>query len=617
MPTVKLASENLKSQAGYSLVSPQPGMRSSAPIDSLQSARVDPNAGTTQFTKMPVPSIVADTTLSSGAKMATIWADAAFKFQQRKEEADAQAAIMTAQEQFNRALYGGEDHLGFSALDGGAAVDGYGGYDGSLRNISGSILGPLPKGVQTKAAAKIKQLEESFRTRGAQHKVAQQDVYERNIMEAQAATIRADVVSASASPKDFLDSKARAIGELSTHFPGQPEALLAAAQAFQTTLYEDVIKSHTGSGNYELAQQYLDMGVIDRADSIMLAERQAILNAAKEKSNDDAWTAYTRARIVAKNEREDEQRDKLKMAAKAGDPAILYSISDVDLRGKAIDAFEKSFETPTSRPDYAKMMANYTDYVINPHAALDMKDGLNISFDDRASFMAKVISDQKAGVTDLKREGRRWVDSFFVNATKGISGKYDQASAEQASLMMTSRIDEAIEDAVKNNVNPTEALYRVQQELMSNPEVFKSYPEPTFDMRPVELPGGHVAFSGMSDITAQVEVGMISVQDAANQLQQQYGLSQGDVLQKYGLGEMLGKDLTGQERAEIIARVLPDQRARTNLYRDLSELAEQRLFHYRQFELMNKGGPSLSEGSVGSGSGDFGETKGFHPGPNQ
>jgi len=549
------------------------------PASGLRPALINTNVGNARYTNIPVPNIVVDTTIASGAKMAAIWENAAYKFQQRQEDSQARAVVLKARQEYSKTLYGDAENPGYYSQKGGLAVDSYGAFEGSLRNITNDLMEGLSPGVLAKAAVKLKENENVFLTRGAQHKIHQQSVYEQNIFKAQLTSIKRDAVTSSSNPNHFLEGKGRAIDELSRQFKGRPEAFEVVKQAFNTDLYKEVITAQVDMGRFDLAENYLAMAKLEKIDSTVLADRQNFIERRKISSVNSKITAANNQRRLQKLEAEKQANTIIGQVLQSDDVSKFNAITDYDLQAKSKKTYAVLKDVITDQGDMFSMRLNREAYVNNPNSIMDPEDRYRVSFKDRGEFYREIISDKTKNISDVKHQADDWIDGWLVSASVGIGGKYDQKAAKLTEALLSNKLSGAIRDAKKENRNPQEALYQAQMDIMANPDPYFKIGDGfayTHTLDPISvLPAGEMPMMDAEVISRNPgqydhPLGGVNIS---------YKKTQMRIFQEYGLEDMLGNDYTAEELPGVLFALLPDSNARNRLLRDLVELEEHNMYY--------------------------------------
>ena len=179
MPKIQLASQRLQ-RAQQGGLSPQLlSSRSAGQIQAAQigTPRVAAGAGQIQYSPFPVPDIQKNTLttmLESGAGLADTLINSAFKYQQRQDQAVADYQVLEADKELRTMLYGELTEDG--TLKGGylnttklAASQGYGGFQGGVREHLQKRIENLTPQQRQFAMSRLHQLENSYLTKGATH----------------------------------------------------------------------------------------------------------------------------------------------------------------------------------------------------------------------------------------------------------------------------------------------------------------------------------------------------------------------------------------------------------------------------------------------------------------
>jgi len=390
-----------------------------------------------RYTPVPIPEIVVDSTLSSGAKMASIWSDAAYTFQQRQEKADAESAAIAAQQIYGDEFYGTADTPGYESKLGAAAVKGIDEFSGRIRRVTSDTLDLLTPGAKVKAMTALKVTENMFLRRGAKHKAVQQRVWEQDIIKAQYGTIMREAIASSKDPVEFGKGVTQAVNQLSSQFIGRPEALKVATQSFVTDVINKVVKAQLDLGNLDLAETYINLGSSTYGiDSIVTADliarhakTTAQLNAAEDSAGANAIKKMKQRNFL-------ENDYWTKQAVKNRDPLLLKNITDLGSQVKAKAAYAKYIDVVTDPDDKVAMYANIEAYVANPSKVFEVRDQYNVSFTDRQALYGSIRADRNAGVEGLKRQAREMTKAVLVDASVNDYGEYIQAAVKKQAYIM-------------------------------------------------------------------------------------------------------------------------------------------------------------------------------------
>lgn len=574
MASYKLASEKLKTGGPSGQLVPS---LLTSPHGRLQAPYVNPNAANIKFTPTPIPDIVVDTTLASGAKMAQIWTDSAFAFQQRQETADADSAVLAAQSAYGDVLYGTEETEGYEAYRGADAVNKHESFTGQVRGITKETLDLLSPGAQTKALHALKQQENLFLHRGAKHKAGQQTVREEDIIQAQYAAIMRGALEVSKDPVEFDKNISIALGQLSQQFEGRPDAFKVASQSFLTDVVSKVVGAHLDVNDFDLAERYIAIGAtvygIDSIATASLIDQHAT-------AVTQAYNAISSKEIA--NQRLAKVEDaKLydfatKLAVKHNDPSFLKLISNVDDYGKAKTAFEKYNDVVTINADKKEMYGDVDKYIANPSLVFDTKDGRQVNFQDRQTLLSQVRADRNLGVEGLKRQAREMSKGILTDATVNEYGDFILAAARHKEYNMNKKMYQAIDDAVAENKDPEIALLTAQSEIFNDPRFGETWAmaKPPY----IEIKGlGEHDLSNLEDEFSDTGILNQDSRLTPEVLAERYGIAREAVFDKHKVSTLFSGTFTNrQDLNAALKQILNTPLARRKLMRDLEALDQQR-----------------------------------------
>ena len=186
MPKVKLASQRLNpsgsaGQLAPSYVNPSGGFVSTSQgrITARAAApSVNVNAGNVRYTPLKPNDIVVDNSLNAAAKMADIWVDNAFKFQQRQDKADADQMILAYNDMLMKEETGYTDQDG-NWVDGylykqkNEATNGFDSHRGRINSEFQQLLESVPENVRQYAVNPMTNARNRALGRAAEHNVRQ------------------------------------------------------------------------------------------------------------------------------------------------------------------------------------------------------------------------------------------------------------------------------------------------------------------------------------------------------------------------------------------------------------------------------------------------------------
>lgn len=293
MAKIKLATQRLSPSAPGGLLSPD-HINPSAGFVSGQAGKISArvaapsinvNAANEKFTPLRPNDIVVDNSLNAAAKMADVWVDSAFKYQQRQDKADADAVVLA----YNDMLI--KEETGYTDEDGNW-VDGYlytqkreatnkfdphrGKIDGEMQNMLSSV----PENVRQHAVIRMTNARNRALGRAAEHNVRQFQAVEAENLYLENRQILQNI--AAHGPAPFED------GTINEHLvkyedPAQRDeaakylSRYAIYQAYNKTLRETdnpMLAVQAAESIFESAKPHLQEVSKNELDHYLLGKRQ-------------------------------------------------------------------------------------------------------------------------------------------------------------------------------------------------------------------------------------------------------------------------------------------------------------------------------------------------------
>ena len=177
MPSVKLASQSLNVGIGSGGIRPS-SISGSQYSGTRTAPQVNPNAALVNYTAMPVPQVIQDKTGEAALNMLDVWANSAFKYQERKESVLADEAVMQNEDNLRKLWAGYTDKegnfvKGFSGYKGVEANDYYDSVVSGVDSSMESLVSSLDLGVRQKALLRLNSSRNTFLSRASTHNAKQ------------------------------------------------------------------------------------------------------------------------------------------------------------------------------------------------------------------------------------------------------------------------------------------------------------------------------------------------------------------------------------------------------------------------------------------------------------
>lgn len=187
MAKVKLSSQRGQT-VGLSKMSPVL-FNSSAAAGAVRGGQINPNAGRIGFkglTPNTIQKDVVTAALEGGANVMETYNEAAFRYNERNEQAQADEAVVAFNRRTRESFIGrqgdeGKFEEGYSSSSSKSAIEGYDGYVGGLKKDLNDTLMALPEGVRKKAAIRMSEITTRMQERAAMHRVQQEGVYRQEV----------------------------------------------------------------------------------------------------------------------------------------------------------------------------------------------------------------------------------------------------------------------------------------------------------------------------------------------------------------------------------------------------------------------------------------------------
>jgi hypothetical protein len=147
----------------------------------IQTPEVNPNAANVKYDSVAIPQLQQDATGDAVTRTAFNIANAAFEYQDRKNELQAQDEVLNYMEEKRTQLTGGKDKdgndiPGYYKLYGKEAVESFDSFREGLKTREQEFLQSLPEDVAKKALHKIRDITYSTTDNASRHLVKQEEV---------------------------------------------------------------------------------------------------------------------------------------------------------------------------------------------------------------------------------------------------------------------------------------------------------------------------------------------------------------------------------------------------------------------------------------------------------
>ena len=182
----ELARRGIDSGAGSGIRKLSPaGTVNRGALGNIRPATISPSAGRVSFSPITPPKIHAtplEAAFKGAAGMAQNLYEAAFRFKEREDALNADAAVMALEAGLTKDYYGYEDdqgnwNRGYGHTIGKEAVDGFKGYRQTVEDKYHSILSQLEPSVREKAMIRMTKDRDRFLIRASSHNAQQHRVY--------------------------------------------------------------------------------------------------------------------------------------------------------------------------------------------------------------------------------------------------------------------------------------------------------------------------------------------------------------------------------------------------------------------------------------------------------
>ena len=182
MPKAQLASNRMNT--GGSPGGLNPVTLSGNSVAALATPGIDPNAGSTSFTKVQTPQFKRDTTLDTALKAGDVLVQAASQYAERRDNILAREAVLEYNEFLREGFYGktdtkGKKVPGYSQTVGIDAGDNFQGYQSGIEAGLKDRLSSLPSRVKAKALPGMYQAREQYLSAASTHSAKHMQVAEK------------------------------------------------------------------------------------------------------------------------------------------------------------------------------------------------------------------------------------------------------------------------------------------------------------------------------------------------------------------------------------------------------------------------------------------------------
>jgi len=267
MPTIKLASQR------SSMFQPSGQLRgsfvSSGSVMGIQRPYIPVNAGNMQYTPAPVPKIPIDTTLSSMAQFADVYAQSAFRYQQREAKVFADQATMKYREELEKGFRGYEDKdgnfvKGYSNYEREEAILKYGDFQDYTNTKMKEILEALPESSRQKAMLSMSSIRSSYLGHAAVHRATQLKAAEKATLDEK----RRDTVRAISSDPSLITRVDPATGLTGKEeFLGHFKDPIAGREAWANLIQETTEKIYLEQGLKKAQEFYKNVARAELMES--------------------------------------------------------------------------------------------------------------------------------------------------------------------------------------------------------------------------------------------------------------------------------------------------------------------------------------------------------------
>jgi len=180
-----MASGSLGSGGAFDKLNTGSYLHVSADSVRIRPSLIDPSAGNVRFTPRPTQRIQPNTTLNSAASAADTIVDAAFRYQERQEQVEADQGVLKYTQEMRNKFYGYTDKdgnytAGYNSLESEDAVKGFQEHAASIDTETKDFLMQYPEGVRLKMMLRVNKERQTAHERAISHRMNQFNVWEEN-----------------------------------------------------------------------------------------------------------------------------------------------------------------------------------------------------------------------------------------------------------------------------------------------------------------------------------------------------------------------------------------------------------------------------------------------------
>jgi hypothetical protein len=186
MAKYKLASEKLNVGGGIGKIRPTTITSGAVGVGNVRPSSINVNAARQTSTPMPVPDIIVDKSLQAAAGAADQVTKAAFRYQERKDQAAADELVLNYNARLRDSFIGVPDEDG--RIQGGyantklnEAVTAFSEYSAGIDKLFVDSLNSVGDSVKSKAMLRMSESRDRYRNNASSHNVQQFNLYERDI----------------------------------------------------------------------------------------------------------------------------------------------------------------------------------------------------------------------------------------------------------------------------------------------------------------------------------------------------------------------------------------------------------------------------------------------------
>ena len=226
----------------------------------LRVQKLDPNISALTYTRTATPAMIGNETALQAGRFVDMWEQAAFKHSELVAQTEADELVLKASNDidalFNGGKVDGEDIEGYKSQAGKIAVDGHDAYINKVNDTLKNITVGRSKNVILKSQLRLHDVLTKAKNAGAQHKAAQNIVWQDNVntqMEAQIMSdiAKGDKVSVHKGLNFYFETN-------NQRYLGAPQQAFIANQKLVDGVSKRVIQREISLGNFGEAREWLD-----------------------------------------------------------------------------------------------------------------------------------------------------------------------------------------------------------------------------------------------------------------------------------------------------------------------------------------------------------------------